>query len=222
MKKIVTCLIILTLLLTIFPTTLAQAAVKISETKIELVEGDTFSLKLTGTDGTIIWNTTKKNVATVNSEGVVTAGNIGKAKITAKVGKKKYVCNVTVVKNISTIKPNDAYSFVTSDIWNVFAVLDNYTRFGESSFGDDFDTTLKILDENIIKLSKYNDAVNAFDGEEYDYIKMAWTELYDYIMDIYNGFDENPPSIGNKNTWIDLERFQKLHNNLKNECSYFE
>lgn len=222
MKKFVACLLMLTLLLTVIPTTTAQAAIKISVTKIELVEGDTFKLKLTGTDDTIVWNTTKKSVATVNSEGVVTAGNVGKAKITAKVGKKKYVCKVTVVKRIENISPYDAYHFITFDIWGLFGVLDNYTRFGDSSYGDDFDTTLKKLDENIAKLSKYNDSVNAFDGEEYDDFKKAWTELYNFVMGIYNDFDKNPPSIGHKVTWIDLEKFQKLLSRLNDECSYFE
>lgn len=222
MKRIVTCLLMLTLLLTAIPTTTVQAAIKISETKIELVESDTFTLKLTGTDDTIIWNTTKKSVATVTSEGVVTAGHVGKAKITAKVGKKKYVCKVIVVKRISNIKPSDAYRFITYDIWELIAVLDNYTRYGDSSFGDDFETTLKKLDDNIVKLSKYNDSVNAFEGEEYDDFKTAWTELYDSIMGIYNDFDENPPGVGHKDSWIDLEKFQKLLHKLSDECSYFE
>jgi hypothetical protein len=223
MKKFVTSLLILTLLLTAIPTTSAQAAVKISETKIELVEGDTFSLKLTGTDETIIWNTTKKNIASVTSDGVVTAGNVGKAKITAKVGKKKYVCNVTVVKNIANIRPMDAFSFVNERILGYdFYVLQNYIYNGKSSYGDDFETTLTNLDADMIKLSQYNDSVSKFEGEEYDDLKSAWNTLYTEINTLYETIKENPPKINDGNRSFDLTNVKKYMDAYLDECRYFE
>lgn len=44
------------------------------------------------------WSTSNKKVATVNSKGKITAKNVGKASITAKVGKKKYICKINVVR----------------------------------------------------------------------------------------------------------------------------
>lgn len=44
----------------------------------------------------IKWTSSKKSVATVNNKGVVVAKKKGVATITAKIGKKKYKCKVTV------------------------------------------------------------------------------------------------------------------------------
>lgn len=74
-----------------------QAATpKISKTKITLAKGAQSKLKVTGTNKKIKWSTDKRKVATVSSKGVVTAKGKGAARITAKVGKKKLVCRVTV------------------------------------------------------------------------------------------------------------------------------
>jgi hypothetical protein len=222
MKKIISFLLILIIALTVIPATSVQAAVKISESKIELAEGDTFTLELTGTDGTIVWNTTKKNVATVTSEGVVTAGNVGKAKITAKVGKNKYVCNVTVVKNIANIRPYDAFNFVNEMLGYKFYVLQNYIFNGESSYGEDFETTLKNLDADMIKLSKYNDSIDKLDGEEYDDLKSAWNILYTEINTIYKAIKDNPPKMNDRYYPLDLKNMKKYMDDYMDECSYFE
>ncbi len=65
------------------------------------------ALKLTGVKGKVKWLTSNKKVATVSSKGVVKAVKAGTVKITAKVGKKKYTCKITVkaVKK-ATIKKN--------------------------------------------------------------------------------------------------------------------
>lgn len=72
------------------------AAPRISKTKVTLVKGKQVKLKVTGTKAKVKWSTDKKKVATVTSKGVVTAKGKGTARITAKVGKKKLVCRVTV------------------------------------------------------------------------------------------------------------------------------
>lgn len=51
------------------------------------------------------WSSSKKKVATVNKKGKVTAKKVGNAKITAKVGKKKYTCKVKVVGKDVTKTP---------------------------------------------------------------------------------------------------------------------
>ncbi len=107
-SKILSCLIVsLTvafLFVTIAPlspmgienTNVAVAATKINVTKVNLPKGSTYKLQVTGTKAAVTWSTSKKSVATVKN-GVVTGKKAGTAVITAKVGKKKYTCKVTVL-----------------------------------------------------------------------------------------------------------------------------
>lgn len=81
----------------------AASKVKISKTKATITKGKTLQLKVKGTKKKVKWTSSKKSVATVNKKGKVTAKKAGKATITAKIGKKKYRCKVTV-KNPSAIK----------------------------------------------------------------------------------------------------------------------
>lgn len=57
------------------------------------------TLKMKGTSQKVRWSSGKKSVATVSKDGVVCAKKPGTAKITAKVGSKKYTCTVTVKKS---------------------------------------------------------------------------------------------------------------------------
>ena len=77
-----------------------SAAGKINKKKATLKVGQTLQLKVTGTKGKVKWTSSKKSVATVSSKGRVKAKKKGSATITAKIGKKKYTCKVTV-KNAS-------------------------------------------------------------------------------------------------------------------------
>lgn len=74
----------------------AEAAVKMSSSKTTMVKGQKKTLKVKGTSKKVTWSTSNKKVATISSKGVVTAKGKGTATITAKVGKKKYTCKVTV------------------------------------------------------------------------------------------------------------------------------
>lgn len=72
------------------------AAVKISKKSAYIIKGKKLTLKVTGTKSKAKWSSSNKKIATVSSKGVVTAKKKGSATITAKVGKKKYTCKVTV------------------------------------------------------------------------------------------------------------------------------
>lgn len=70
---------------------------KISAKKVNLKVGKSKILKVTGATGKVSWKTNNKRVAKVVN-GKVTALKPGKAKITAKVGKKTLTCKVVVNK----------------------------------------------------------------------------------------------------------------------------
>ncbi len=80
------------------------AAVKLNMTKVTLTLNNTVDLYLDNTSSKPKWSSNKKSVATVDSSGEVTAKGPGTAKITAKVGKKQYVCKVNVPKQYLSSK----------------------------------------------------------------------------------------------------------------------
>lgn len=93
-KKYVCMMVILLLSLSVsIP---VSAAAKISKTSIVLTKGQSNKLKVTGTKKRVKWSSSRKSVVSVNANGKIKALRKGEAKITAKVGGKKYVCKVKV------------------------------------------------------------------------------------------------------------------------------
>ena len=82
----------------LIPSAQAASKVKLNKSTIRLCVGETFRLKVSGTKRTITWSSSNKRVAKVSRKGLVTALKAGEARITAKVGKKKYSCKVYVRK----------------------------------------------------------------------------------------------------------------------------
>lgn len=83
--------------------TVAVSKVQLNKSKITLRVGRKTTLKATvrpenATVKKVTFTSSKKEVAEVNSKGVVTAKKAGTATITAKVGNKKAVCKITVKK----------------------------------------------------------------------------------------------------------------------------
>ena len=62
-------------------TTVKAATIKINKTKITLIKGQKYKLKIIGTKSKVTWKSSKKSIASVNAKGVVTAKKIGTAKI---------------------------------------------------------------------------------------------------------------------------------------------
>lgn len=76
----------------------AASKMQISKKTAIITKGKTLKLRIENAKGKKIrWFSSKKKVATVK-KGKVTAKNSGKTTITAKVGKKKFRCKVTVKK----------------------------------------------------------------------------------------------------------------------------
>lgn len=78
----------------------AAAKPKISKSKLTMEQGQTKKLSVKNLKKSqkkkVKWSSSKKKVASVSKKGKVTAKKQGKATITARVGKKKYTCKVTV------------------------------------------------------------------------------------------------------------------------------
>lgn len=73
-----------------------KARLKLNKKKVTLTVGKSVRLKVKGAKQKVKWKSSNKKTASVSSKGKVTAKRIGKAGISAKIGKKKLVCKVTV------------------------------------------------------------------------------------------------------------------------------
>ncbi len=123
LKRVWISIIVFAMLVScISPTALhteAAAKVKLNTTKVTLTVGATKQLKVTGTKKKVTWSSSKKRVATVSKKGKVTAKKAGTATITAKVGKRKLTCKVTVknqVKDQKTITLTDKKDYASAEI----------------------------------------------------------------------------------------------------------
>ena len=74
----------------------AATKVKLNKTKSTLIKGQTLNLKVSGTSAKAKWSSSKPSIASVNSKGKVTAKKKGTTTVTAKIGKNKYTCKITV------------------------------------------------------------------------------------------------------------------------------
>ena len=99
------------------PTAIVEAKeATISDETLTLDVGDTYQLKATGMKKAK-WTSSDKSVAKVNKKnGTVTAVGEGTATITAKKGKKKVSCTVTVYKYAVTLDKTTAEVYEGSDI----------------------------------------------------------------------------------------------------------
>lgn len=104
-----------------------EAAVKLNVSKKTLVIGSTYKLKVKNTSKKVTWTSSDKKVATVSASGKVTAKRAGKATITAKVGKKKLKCIITV-----TVQQN-AYRNQTIKLINTERRKYGYSSFDKNS-----------------------------------------------------------------------------------------
>lgn len=93
-RKMVTMMMVVfaAMLLMVAP---VQAASKTKTTKVTMKAGQSKTLRIK-TVGKVKWSSSNKAIVSVNKKGKIVARRAGKAKVTAKYGKKKAVFVVTV------------------------------------------------------------------------------------------------------------------------------
>lgn len=83
--------------------TTQATAVKLNKKTASIVVSKSIQLKI-NSKKKVKWTTSNKKVATVSKKGLVKGKKVGKATITAQVGKKKYKCVVTVKMGLNETK----------------------------------------------------------------------------------------------------------------------
>lgn len=122
------------MLLSVIAMPVSASAAKLNKTSISLNVGKTYTLKATGTKGKITWTSSNKSVATVSSKGVVKAQKKGTAIITAKYGKEKLTCKITVKPTITKTKKTITLSSSNVSRYLKPKRIVKYDTFGEIQY----------------------------------------------------------------------------------------
>ena len=80
-------------------------APKLNKTSVTLKTGQTYQLKLNGTNQKITWKSSNPKIVTVNKSGKLFAKSAGNAKVTAQVNGIRFVCKVKIQKKAVPAKP---------------------------------------------------------------------------------------------------------------------
>jgi hypothetical protein len=135
-KRITAISLILLLLVSSYHiNTISAATVKINKTTLSMLVGEKSTLSITGTSKKVTWSTSDKNIASVNSNGKVSAIAPGKATITGKIGTKKFTCKITVKKD-KTVTVT-VTNLLTGSISDYLSTLD----IAKTVVNDDYTTT---------------------------------------------------------------------------------
>ena len=163
-KKHLAILFAASMIITALPAN-AQAAgkakIKLSKSKLTLYVGKTKTLKLKGTKKNPKWSSSKKSVATVTKKGKVKAKKKGSTVITAKLGKKKYKCKVTVKSKAAAETKATAPATVSTEKPTV--VPDN-TPTNKPTASPEKPTT-SVVSDNYQKLADYITTYGTPDSE---------------------------------------------------------
>ena len=80
-------------------------APKLNKTSITLKIGQTYQLKLSGTNQKITWKSSNSKIVAVNKAGRLQAKSAGNATVTAQVNGIRFVCKVKIQKKTTPAKP---------------------------------------------------------------------------------------------------------------------
>ncbi|MBS7182992.1 MAG: Ig-like domain-containing protein [Eubacterium sp.] len=88
--------------------TVKKSSIKLNKKKVVVYVGKTVRLKVKNCKKKVKWSSSNKKIATVSKKGKVKGKKPGRVVITAKSGKKKYKCRVTVKKRRKAEAPTNA------------------------------------------------------------------------------------------------------------------
>ena len=128
-KKSLLLLTLVFLMMTCLSFTAQAASPKLNKKSATILVGKTVQLTLENYKKKVVWTSNKRSVATVTKKGVVKGVKPGSCKITATVGKKNYVCKVTVKKPINVKKYMKTVTLTEANIKDYLEVVyDNDTH----------------------------------------------------------------------------------------------
>ncbi len=114
-------------------TAIAQAAtLKMNKKKKTLKVGQTFRLEVKGTSQKVKWTSSDNTVATVNSNGKVTAKSEGTVVIRAEVAKKSFYCTITIKGKVEESTTSDSNSDTSGEGTNNMTTDDSATNNGST------------------------------------------------------------------------------------------
>lgn len=213
MKKRILC-ILMTLVLahSVVPVQVnAKSKIKINKTFITLQKNKTFTLKIKGSKKKVKWASNKKKIATVSKKGNVTAKKTGTAYITAKIGKKRYKCKVSV-KSSTYInnKLSDAYNWQCEKIWNDgYCNIYHYIEDGTDAIGNKMNiaTTIRKLNTAYKKRNGFNKFVSSIQGKKYSKFKTKWSKLDQETVRLKQILDKNGTPKPKSNYYFPYQKY---------------
>lgn len=174
--------------------------VQISDKKVYIGEYEDYKvLKLKGTKKKPKWSSNKKSVVTVNKKGRINTKKKGTAVITAKLGKKKYKCNVIVERPY--LSP-DKTSILVGESKQLYLYG---TKRKATSWGVSFKEVASISSKGVVKgVSAESTNVWAKIGKEYYFgevqvrdLKLNTTQLkvgvgyrLSSLLNIHDGYED--------------------------------
>lgn len=114
--------------------TVKNPPISLSEKEKTIYVNQSFDLTIRNTKSKVSWSTSNKNVASIKKISAykyrITGKKSGSAKITAKIGGKKYTCNVNVKNknNSNNLKNNITYTSQSTDYGVVIIAKNNYSH----------------------------------------------------------------------------------------------
>ena len=122
---------------------ISAASMKLNKTKANIDIEDHIKLKVKNTKKKVTWKSSDASIARVSKKGNVYALKPGTCTITAKVGKKSFTCNITVIDSVAELLDSSA------SIGNITAPISSKWEFQESA--SDEQRFMYSIDKNTYK-----------------------------------------------------------------------
>ena len=173
--------------------TVTNPAPKLNYKTFGMARGESVKLQLKYNSQTVKWSSSNKKIATVNKNGKVTAKSLGKCKITAKVGNKKYTCTINVKRRSpnfdATLKSyNTRGNYFTVTVYNAgdrpLKIFSANAKSVDSDYKY-YDRKLKLKNNKNITIAAGKTKTIKF----YVKGKTTWPNVYDHTIYYYFEYD---------------------------------